>query len=219
MKPTRSFPARAPARAALAAVAALLLGACSLLGAGGERERGTIFAPAPTIRADPSWPAVDWQLSVNPPTAARTVDTFRVVVRPTPGELQVYAGASWARAPSDMVEDVILRTLEDSGRIPGVARRGSGAAPDYRLLLDLRRFEADYAGRAVPLATIELNAKLLHAREQGIVASRTFIIAEPAATTAVASVADAYTRALGQLGRDVAGWTLETGEAHARQSP
>ncbi|MEN1940074.1 ABC-type transport auxiliary lipoprotein family protein [Luteimonas sp. MJ174] len=212
MKPTTLL-----ARGALVA-AALALGACSILG-GGERERGAIFAPDPRVPADPSWPRVDWQLSINPPTAARTVDTFRIAVRPTPGELQVYSGASWARAPSDMVEEVILRTLEDSGHAPGVARRGSGIAPDYRLLLDLRRFEADYAGGTVPRATIELHAKLLHARAQGISAARTFTVAEPATATDVASVAEAYTRALETLGHDVAAWTLETGEAHARTLP
>lgn len=210
MKPTLFL-----ARAAIAA-SALLLGACSLLGGGGERERGSIYAPDPRVQAEAAWPRVDWQLAINPPTASRTVDTFRITVRPVPGELQVYGGASWARAPSDMVEDVILRTLEDSGHIPGVARRGSGSAPDYRLLLDLRRFEADYAGGTIPKATIELHAKLLHARAQGIVASRTFTIAEPAAATDVGSVAEAYTRALEAVGRDVAGWTLEAGEAHAR---
>lgn len=211
-------PRRSTHRPLLAAAAALLLGACSVLGAGGERERGAIHAPAPQLRTDPAWPQVDWQLSINPPTAARTVDTFRIVVRPTPGELQVYGGASWALAPSDMVEDAILRTLEDSGRITGVARRGVGMAPDYRLLLDLRRFEAAYGGSAMPSATIELSVKLVHAREQGIVGARTFTVAEPAATTAVASVAEAYTRALATIGHEVAGWTLETGEAHARRS-
>lgn len=207
------------ARIALAVAAALLLGACSLLGGGGDRNRGTIFAPDPQVRADPAWPQVSWQLSINPPTAPRTVDTYRIVVRPTPGELQVYGGASWARAPSDMVEDVVLRALEDSGHIPGVARRGVGIAPDFRLLLDLRRFEADYAGGSLPVATIEINAKLVQAREQGIVASRTFTFAEPAATTSVASVAEAYTRALEALGHGIAGWTLESGEAHAPTSP
>ena len=211
MKPTTAL-----ARSAALALP-LLLGACSILGAAGDREPGTVYAPAPRIQADPAWPGVDWQLSINPPTAARTVDTFRIAVRPVPGELQVYSGASWARAPSDMVEDVILRTLEDSGHIPGVARRGSGIAPDYRLLLDLRRFEADYAGGGAPLATIELHAKLLHAREQGIAASRTFTITEPASATDVGSVADAYTRALETLGHDVAGWTLDAGSAHARR--
>ena len=204
-------------RAALAA-AVLALGACSLLGGAGERERGTIYSPTPQVQADPAWPRVDWQLSINPPTAPRTVDTFRIAVRPVPGELQVYGGSSWARAPSDMVEDVVLRTLEDSGHVPGVARRGSGIAPDYRLLLDLRRFEADYAGGAVPSATIELHAKLLHARAQGIVAARTFLIAEPAAATDVGSVAVAYERALESLGRDVAAWTLTTGDTHARST-
>ena len=218
MKPTTASARAVLARAAVLA-APLLLGACSILGAAGDREPGTIYAPAPQIRADDAWPRVDWQLSVNPPTAARTVDTFRIAVRPVPGELQVYAGASWARAPSDMVEDVILRTLEDSGHVQGVARRGSGIAPDYRLLLDLRRFEADYAGGTIPRATIELHAKLLHAREQGIADSRTFLIAEPAAATDVGSVAEAYTRALETLGRDVAAWTLESGAAHARRSP
>lgn len=208
MKPTTAL-----ARPAILALP-LLLGACSLLG-GGDRDAGTIYAPAPRILADAAWPRVDWQLSVNPPTAARTVDTFRIAVRPVPGELQVYAGASWARAPSDMVEDVILRTLEDSGAVPGVARRGSGIAPDYRLLLDLRRFEADYTATGRPAATIELHAKLLHAREQGIAASHTFTVAEAAAATDVGSVAEAYTRALEALGRDVAAWTIEAGQAHA----
>lgn len=196
----------------------LLLGACSILGGGG-REPGTVYSPVPRLQADPAWPQVDWQLAVNPPSAPRTVDTFRIAVRPVPGELQVYSGASWARAPTDMVEDAILRTLEDSGKLPGVARRGSGVAPDYRLLLDLRRFEADYAGGDRPFATIELHAKLLHARDQGIVASRTFTIAEPTEATDVGSVADAYTRALEAIGRDVAGWTLEAGAAHARGNP
>ena len=91
-------------------------------------------------------------------------------------------------------------------------------APDYRLLLDLRRFEADYAGGQRPSATIELNAKLVHAREQGVIAAHTFSFVEPAADTSVVSVAEAYTRALGKLGHDVAGWTLEAGEKHARSA-
>ena len=194
----------------------LMLGACSILGAG-DREPGTIYSPAPRLQADPAWPQVDWQLAVNPPSAPRTVDTFRIAVRPVPGELQVYAGASWARAPTDMVEDVILRTLEDSGKVPGVARRGSGIAPDYRLLLDLRRFEADYAGAAVPAATIEVNAKLLHSTDQQVAASRTFLARQPAADTAVPAVVASFDSALADITRQIAGWVLEAGQQHDQQ--
>lgn len=197
------------------AAAALLLAGCSLLG-GGRKDAPTIFAPDPRVQADPAWPQVDWQLAVGHPDAARMVDSLRIAVRPTPGELQVYKGASWSKTPTEQVEDVLLRALEDSGKIPAVARQGSGIAADYKLVMDLRRYEADYAGGVSPAATIEVNAKLLHAPDQEVVASRTFLQAVPAGSTDIASVAHAFSRALAGIGGELAGWTLATGESHER---
>src|SRR5690606_16388199 len=121
------------------AVMLATLGACSLLGGGEQRVRSTIYAPDPRVAADPSWPHAQWQLSLAPANAARMIDSFRIAVRPTPDELQVYRGATWAKTPTDMLQDAILRALEDSGRLPSVARQGAGFVADYRLVLDLRR--------------------------------------------------------------------------------
>src|SRR3546814_9430787 len=110
----------------------LLATGCSLLGGGGTRERGTIYAPDPRVDADPSWPTVQWQLAISPATAARMTDSLRIAVRPTPDELQVYKGANWSRPPTLMLADAVLRALEDSGHIGAVARQGSGIAGDYR---------------------------------------------------------------------------------------
>jgi len=206
------------ANLAALAFACAFLGGCALLGGGGERERATVYAPDPRVQADPSWPTADWQLSVSPASAARVIDSLRIAVQPTPGELQVYRGASWAKRPSEMLEDALLRTLEDSGRIRAVARQGTGIAADYKLVMDLRRFDADYAGNAAPAATIEVNAKLLHAAEQNVVASRTFLSAQPAAGTGVAQVADAFSRSLGTLAGEIAGWVLVTGDEHERNA-
>ena len=82
-----------------------------------------------------------------------------------------------------MIEDTVLRALEDSGKIPPSPAQGSGIGADYKLVMDLRRFEADYAGAAIPSATIEVNAKLLHAGDQRVVASRTFLQVQPASGT------------------------------------
>ena len=192
------------------------LGGCSILG-GKQKEPTTLYAPDPRVQADPSWPSVDWQLSISNPEAARMVDSLRIAVRPSPEEVQVYKGASWAKMPTDMVEDAVLRALEDSGKIPAVARQGSGIAADYKLVMDLRRFESDYSGGATPNAVIELNVKLLHsAGGQDVVASRTFVQSVPAASTAVADVVDAFNRGLGQVAHDVAGWTLVSGDQHQR---
>ena len=197
----------------LAGLACLLgaTGACALVG---SKSETTVYAPDPRIAPDPAWPTVTWQLAIDHPEAARVVDSLRIAVRPTPGELQVYKGVTWAKTPSEQLEDVLLRGLEDSQKIAAVGREGTGLVPDYTLVTDLRRFEADYAGGAVPRATIEVNAKLLHTPGQDIVASRTFLQAVPADGTAAPQVAQAFQTALGTIGHDIAGWTLVQGEAH-----
>jgi cholesterol transport system auxiliary component len=111
----------------------------------------------------------------------------------------------------------VLRTLEDSQKIAAVARQGSGIAADYKLEMDLRRYEADYAGGAVPAATIEVNAKLLRSIDQDVVASRTFLQAVPAAGTDTALVAQAFGQALAAIGHDIAGWTLASGNAREQR--
>ena len=194
-----------------------LLGGCSILGS--SKDAPTIFAPDPRVETDPSWPAVTWQLSTTRPTAPRMMDSLRIAVSPVPGELEVYKNASWSRTPTEMIEDGLLRTLEDSGKIPAVARQGSGIGADYRLVMDLRHFEAEYAGAAVPSAVIEVNVKLLHSHDQTVVDSRTFRQVKPATGTAVELVADAFSQALGTTSHDIAGWVLVTGQAHERKHP
>lgn len=202
-----------PARLLPAIVVAVVLGGCSLLG--GSREPATIYAPQVQASPDPAWPALDWQLSISRPEASRIVGATRIAVRPDPGELQVYKGARWAKSPDEQLQDALLRELEASGKLGAVAREGSSMAADHRLELDLRRFDADYAGNAVPSATIEVGAMLLGNDERGVIASRSFTRAVPATGTDTAQVAAAFGQALQAVAHDIAGWTLQSGAASA----
>ena len=193
------------------------LAGCGILG--GTKEAPTVYSPNPAVAADPAWPTVTWQLSTSLPTAPRMLDSARIAVSPVPGEFEVYKGALWARVPTEMVQDTLLRTLEDSGQIPAVARQGSGISADYRLVMDLRHFEADYATAGAPSAVIEVAAKLLHAPDQAVVGSRSFRHVQAATGSDVSLVADAFSQALGATSRDMAGWVLATGQAHERQHP
>ncbi|WP_312236465.1 ABC-type transport auxiliary lipoprotein family protein [Stenotrophomonas sp.] len=193
------------------------LGGCSLLGSN-ERSAVTIYSPIVRIQADPGWPKVDWQLIVVKPSAARVVDSPRINVRPSPSELEVYKGVSWAQPATDMLDDALVRGFEDSGRIAGVARATTGIRADYKLALDVRRFEADYRGQATPAALIEVNAKLIHVIDQRVVADRTFRQEQPVPSTATADVARAFEQSLQTLTTDVVGWTLVTGQADYQQA-
>lgn len=206
------------ARFARAVLVATLLGAagCASLLGGGSGDT-SIYAPMPAARPDPAWPSVPWQLILSATSVSPVTDSQRIAVRPRPHELQVYKDASWARRPTDMLEDALLRTLETSGRIGAVARPGMGVDAEYRLVLDLRRFESDYRGAAVPAAVVEVNAKLLHTLDDRVVASRTFVQARPAAGTAVPEVVVAFEQSLADVSHDIAGWLLATGQAHGHR--
>jgi cholesterol transport system auxiliary component len=193
---------------------ALAMAGCSVLGSE-QRDPVTIYAPDVRVPARAEWPAVTWTLVIAKPTAARVVDSPRISVRPTPGELQVYRGVSWAQPATDLVQDAVQRTLEDSGRIPAVASADAGILGDYKLVMDVRRFEADYAGAAVPSAVVEISAKLVSSRDQRVVASRTFLQQQPAASIEVAQVAQAFDGALAAATGDLVGWLLAAGQGDA----
>jgi cholesterol transport system auxiliary component len=217
MNPPRLRTHRRAAAAPGLLLATALLAGCSL---GGTKSTPTVYAPEVRMQADASWPRVEWQLSIGRPTAARMIDSVRMAVSPVPGELQVYKDALWARTPTEMLEDSVLRVLEDSGKIPAVARQGSGIRADYRLVMDIRHFHASYGEGGpegvAPAAVVEVNAKLMHAQDQAVVGSRTFRHVRPAQDAAVPLVAQALGEALAATSSDIAGWLLQAGAAHER---
>ncbi|WP_240125525.1 ABC-type transport auxiliary lipoprotein family protein [Thermomonas alba] len=203
-------PGRAP-RVLLALLAGLLAGCSSLLG-GAPRQATRVYDPAPALQpADPAWPSVGWSLSLTASSDSALLDGQRLLVSPGGEELQPYRGVAWARAPTAMVESAVLRTLEDSGKILAVARSGSGQAAEYRLLLEVRRFQAEVAGG--PSVRIEVGAKLLKVDAMAIAGSRSFEVRQAAASDHADALAAAFASALGRLGHDIAGWTLATGQA------
>ncbi len=196
---------------------ALPLAGCLGLDAG-PRASPTIYAPPLRASPDPAWPTVAWSLSIAPPEAPRMLDLPRIAVIPEAGELQVYKGALWADTPTQMLEDSVLYTLEDSGRITAVARQGSGINADYRLGLDIRHFEADFSAGRPPTAVVEVQARLMHLPEQQVVGSQAFRQTVPAAGDGAAQAADALGQALRATSRAIAGWALATGQAHQREA-
>ncbi|MEO5596686.1 MAG: ABC-type transport auxiliary lipoprotein family protein [Lysobacteraceae bacterium] len=194
------------------AAALLVLGNLSSCGILPKKEVVQIIVPQVKVAADPSWPSVRWQLSIARPDADRLTDSSRLVVSPTPGTLQVYAGAAWADRAPDLLQSVLVAGFEDSGKIVAVARQANSVHADYTLLLDIREFVAVYANpAAAPEATVELSARLIENSSARVVAARIFRQVEPASGTAVPAVAQAFDGALNKLLPEMIGWTLNSG--------
>ncbi|WDS35651.1 ABC-type transport auxiliary lipoprotein family protein [Pseudoxanthomonas sp.] len=196
----------------LALGASLALAGCSSL-LGGSREPTSIYSPQVQVTADPGWPSVPASIVVSKPSAARVLDSSRIAVRPTADELQVYRGAAWAQSATDMLQGAVVNTLEDSGKTTGTGTTDSGIRGTYKLVMDVRHFEADYAGGTTPSAVLAVNAKLLRNADQGVAASRTFSVTQPASGTETAQVVQAFNQGLSQLTTQIVGWTLTSAQA------
>ena len=195
-------------------LAVLLSGCVSMLA--GRQSTLHVFAPQRHVTPDGAWPVVDWDLAITKPSATRLIDSTRILVRSTPNQLMLFHGTVWAQPPTELIEDSILQSFEDSGHIKGVARAGTGIGADFQLLMDIRRFEADYTDSLKPEVRADLEVKLLDNRTQNIVAARNFSMTAAVDGRTSEAICLAFGRVLDQMNHAVVGWTLITGQTALR---
>jgi len=183
-------------------------GCAAWLGSGDAGKHPTIYAPIPHLALDRSGPMLAASLLIAAPKAAPMLDSERIVIRLDDDELQFLRGARWSRRAPEMLQDALLHLLEDSGRAQ-VARHDSGFAADWLLIMDLRRFEADYSQGSVPNIKIEISAKLLNRQDKNVIAWHTFSHSETAAASSTQAIINALTEGLSQTTLELAGWVFK----------
>lgn len=188
-------------------LAAALLGACSILP---QSEPLDIYLlpgaalPAQTQR-------VDWSLRVNSPVSNQLLDDARIVVLPEPGRVNTYQGVRWSERTPRLLRNRLLDAFHDDGRIQALSNEEQRLQADLELVSDLRSFHSEYRD-GLPHALIRLDASLVDARSQQIIASRRFSVSQPASDTSIASVVAAFAQAGDQLSRELVDWTLAEGQ-------
>jgi len=161
-------------------------------------------------------PPVDWQMVVETPASAASLDTSRIALQRTPLTFEYYADAAWTDNAPAMVQTLLIESFESTKRISGVGREAIGLRPDYVLMTDLREFEAVYDGdNPIPTIWIRMNAKLVRLPERRIVASETFGDKLPAAGSKLADIVAAFDETLGHVLKQIVMFTLA---APAQQS-
>jgi cholesterol transport system auxiliary component len=157
-----------------------------------------------TVTPKTSYPetleSVDWQLVVEMPNAATSLDTPRIALQRTPFTLEYYAGSAWTDNAPLMVQTLLIESFESTRSITAVGREGVGLRPDYVLKTDLREFEAIYEeGSPNPVIWVRINAKVVKMPERRIVSSATFERREASAGTKLPDVVAAFDEALGHV--------------------
>ncbi len=199
------FSASKIVRIVLSVSFALGLASCSVVGGG--KELATYDLSAPTSFDNLSGRSKA-QLLVSVPTALKSLDSEMIVVRPSASEITYFGDAQWSDSLPNVLQDKLIRTFENSGRIRSVVKPGDGVVVDYKLSTAIRTFELDDQGQ--PTARVALSVKIINDRSGRVIASRLFEASAPAGAATPAKGVAAMDRALGVVLKDILVWVLKT---------
>lgn len=162
------------------------------------------LTPKSTYPAD--LPSISAQVVVEEPTAASSVNTDRIAVKPTPFQVQYFPNARWVDRAPLLVQTLLLESLENTDKVGAVGRQAIGLSSDYTLVTDLREFQGIRGATDTSPMTVlvQLNMKIVREPRGLIVASQSFASEVVATSTEMGDVVLAFDEALGKtMGRSV----------------
>lgn len=191
-----------------ALAAAITLSACST---------GSLFdsdTPVPTNYVLPPAPAASQPASVVPvdiavsrPDLAPGLDSDRIAV--LRGRLlDYYRGVRWGTRSIELIQTLVVDSLEDQKLFRSVTAEQARVAGDYVLDLQVRDFQAEYAGGAdQPVVHVALVGRLIRIIDRKLVATVTAQARSQAEEERMTAVTAAFERASHEaildLGRQV----------------
>jgi cholesterol transport system auxiliary component len=184
-----------------------LLGACSILP---QSEPLDIYL-LPAQPLAPRSEAVDWSLRIHSPVSNQLLDSTRILVLPEADRVNTYQGVRWSERTPQLLQGRLLDAFHDDGRISALSSEAQRLQADLELVSDLRSFHSQYR-EGSPEVLIRLDARLVDARSQQILASRRFSASQKAADPSVEAVVAAFGQAGDRLAQELVDWTLAEGQ-------
>lgn len=131
----------------------------------------------------------------------------------TGGQAAYIAGSRWV-APASILFDDTLDEAFRGGPVLLLTRGELGQA-QHTLRLQVRRFEADYAGPgAAPAVLIEIDADLVRNDTRALVAQHRFTASATASDNRVGAIVEAFNSALAQTLPPLTVWTAQMVKAN-----
>jgi ABC-type uncharacterized transport system auxiliary subunit len=168
--------------------------------------------PAPTIfslEAAPAGPAPsaapkDVVIAVATPNATAAQSGNDIAWR-TNGTLAFVEGASWEGRKLDLLQTLLIRTIDRRGASRGAAPSGEGVA-NAEIRWDLIAFEIREAGDLK--AHMQVSAKVFDARTRRLIAAREFEENVPIQGRSTAAAAQALEQVARQAAAKIADWAV-----------
>lgn len=191
----------------LLAAAALLCSACtgSLFDSDLPVPARYVIASAPpgSLSGVPTTPV---DISIGRPDFAPGLDTERIAVLKE-RQLDYYRGARWGSRSVEVVQSMLVSSINDQGLFRSVTAEQARVATDYMLDVEVRHFESVYASEGAnggPEAHVMFIGRLIRVVDRKLVTTVTGEARVPATAERMAAVTQAFEAASQKVALDLA---------------
>lgn len=195
-----------------ALLASLALGGCAALGSVNNAARNLDAyelnpLPVASVAARPS-PRI---LFVAEPTVSGAIGSERIVIKPDALQVSFLGDGRWVEPAPQHIRNLLSRSFANSCRLTLVTTSSTGPLPDFTLLTDVDRFQAELQprGSAAPArVTVGMTLTLVRDADAGLVATRRFYRVVDATDTDAPAIAAAFDAAMASLLQETTRWGL-----------
>jgi cholesterol transport system auxiliary component len=161
-----------------------------------------VIAPAPAPTMQGAELPVD--LSIGRPDVAPGLDTNRIAVLKG-RQLDYYRAARWGGSTTEVVQTFLVDSLEDQRLFRSVTAEQVRVAGDYVLDVEVRDFQAEYAGdAAAPSVRVKMIGRLIRVVDRELAATLSAEANAPASDNRMHAVAAAFESAAHKVATELA---------------
>lgn len=189
-------------------VALTLLSACGTFGKASAPLDAYTLSPLPVMQGQAS----SRHLVVELPTASGALTTDRILIKPNALQAEYLPKGRWVDPAPQLLQTLLVASLQNSGVYRLVGRDGAGLTPDYVLLVEVNSFQAEAPteGTQATPVKVGLTLSLVREEDQNLIATRRFDQTAMAANSETLTLVAAFDEATRQVLADAVGWVTKT---------
>lgn len=147
------------------------------------------------------------QLVIEEPKTRGTLNTDRIMIRPSQIQTQYLPDAQWGDPVPITLQNLLVRGFGAYDAFTHVGRAPLGTAGDYALISEINDFNAEVSGKGA-IIRLSVNAQLVREMDASVAARGNFTVVRTSPTTRTADLVPAFDAAGQELLAQMTDWGL-----------
>ena len=147
------------------------------------------------------------QLVIEEPKTRGTLDTDRIMIRPSAIQAEYLPDAQWGDPVPITLQNLLVRGFSAYDVFTHVGRAPLGTSGDYALISEIRDFNAEVAGKGA-LIRLSVEAQMVREMDASVAARGSFTVVKSAPSTRTADLIPAFDAAGQELLAQMTDWGL-----------